>query len=210
MQQQIEPTPIVVRTESGPLDLEFLGFASTSAFDQAAGYVGASLEFACRWHLHRETIDRFAEHFGKIVEEKTKIKRGIDKTATERRQQQATKKTEVTPILESFPRYMKRVFSKLGDSDRAELKALALIESRQFQIDVTPVERKTTIDAVYYRRADSMLDKYDTETLNLKVEEFGQVSPRFKPDFGPDGRISRESLAMLLYKYDEAAWAAQD
>lgn len=204
------PPPFFVRTESGPLTLEFLGFPDVTSYDLAAGYVGACLEFACRWHLHRETIDRFDAAFAPILEVETGIKRGVDKAATERRMAIATKKDKVTPVPESMPRYIKRVFSKISDDEKKKLQALALACSRSLQIDLKPVERKTVVDAIYYRRADSLLEKYDVETLDEKVKEFSVVVPRFEPALAPDGRISRDSLAMLLYKYDEAVWASQD
>jgi len=83
-----EPTRPLIKVTSGPLNLEFLGHADIASYDREAGYAGAALEFADRWHIHRDTINVFDEEFTPYVEQLTGIKREADARLTERRRAQ--------------------------------------------------------------------------------------------------------------------------
>lgn len=206
----IPSLPSFISTESGPFVLEFQGFASVEDYDFAAGYVGAALEYAHRWHLHRETIQRFYAEFIPIAERISGIPRAVDKRATEAHRRSVVNKDKAQPIFESYGKYCDRLKHECTPEVLDDLKVEALRLSRTFTINVTPVERKTTIEPIYYKRADSWLTALGTENLTAKVTALLPRVPGFRPELGTDERITRDSLARLLQKVDENELAIAD
>lgn len=206
----LSPAPLFISTKSGPFMLEFQGFADVASYDFAAGYVGAALEYAHRWHLHRETMDRFDEEFIPICERLSGIKRAIDKKATKAYHESLKLKTNPEPVLETRGRYYARLERLAPPAILDELRVQALTLSRSFTINVMPVERKSSIEPLYFKRADSWLEVLSTENLNEKVSKLNLLVPGFRPELGADERITRNSLAWLMQKVDENELAMQD
>lgn len=205
-----DPAPYFISTRSGPFVLEFLGFADVASYDFAAGYVGAALEYAHRWHLHRETMDRFDEEFVPIAEKISGVPRKIDKKASKAHLDSLVNKANAKPIYETRGRYYARLERECEPAVLDELRVKALELSRSFSINVTPVERKTSIEPLYYRRADSWLEVLSTENLAEKVSKLVLLVPGFRPELNGADRISRDSLARLMQKVDENELAMQD
>lgn len=202
--------PFFISTKSGPFVLEFQGFPSIESYDFAAGYVGAALEYAHRWHLHRETMERFNEEFIPLAERISGILRKVDPHATKRHKDSLVNKEKAQQIYETYGRYFARLEREAPPAILDELRVAALTLSRSFTINVTPVERKTSIEPVYYKRADSWLEVLSTENLNEKVLALLPKVPGFRPELNGDDRITRDSLARMLQKVDENELAMQD
>lgn len=205
-----DPLPYFVPTKSGPFVLEFLGYGTPEAYDFAAGRVGACVEFANRWHLHRETMDRFLAEFLPICERISGIPRAIDPKATAAHKRSLVNPDKAEPIYETYGRYFAKLERDCAPAALDELRVEALRLSRSFQINLAPVERSRTIEPLYYKRADSWLESLSTENLTLKVEALLPKVPGYRPELNGDDRITRESLARLLQRVDDNELAMQD
>lgn len=202
--------PLFISTKSGPFVLEFQGFPDVASYDFAAGFVGAALEYAHRWHLHRETMDRFNEEFIPIAERVSGIARKVDKRATEAYKASLVNKAKAPIVYETYGRYFARLEREASPSVLDDLRVEALRLSRTFTINVTPAERLRSIEPLYYKRADSWLEVLSTENLSNKVEALLPKAPGFRPELNGDDRIARDSLARLLQLVDENELAMQD
>lgn len=202
--------PYFISTKSGPFVLEFEGYPDESSYDFAAGFVGAMREYAHRWHLHRETMDRFDEEFVPICEKISGVLRKIDKKATAADLANRVKKDNIPPIYETRGRYYARLERECEPAILDELRVQALILSRTFKINITPAERTRSVEPLYFKRADSWLEVLSTENLTGKVEALLPKAPGFRPELNGDDRITRDSLARLMQLVDENELAMQD
>lgn len=201
--------PLVIKTTSGPLDLEFLGHSDPAAFDLEAGFPNAAMHYANLYHVHRDTIEIFAEKFTPFLEKFSGIPRGIDEKITAKRKAQAVNPSKVSPVPERFVPYLLKVCAKATKEQMKTIQAEALAVSRSIHIDVAPAERKTMPEVMYYTRADSIL-ACDLDTINEKVSKFLALVPDFLLDRDENEKPTRDSFARLLQKYDAARWAQED
>ena len=208
-----EPTPTpsspFLKTETGPIRLEFLMSPDESSYDSLAGYSGAMREDAHRWHCHRETIDIFGDRFAPVVESLTGIPRGINEKETAKRKFTARQPEKVSPVPERVNRYLLRVFAQISKEKQAELQNEALVLSRTMLISPAPAVRNTVIEPMYYKRADSILLQ-DLDTINEKVSRFSSLVPDFVLERDKSSRPLRDSLAGLLQAFDHERWARED
>lgn len=201
--------PYYVPTTTGPLAIEFLGHESIESFDTEAGEPGAALFYANLYHIHRDTIEIFAEAFTPFLEKISGIPRGIDEEMTKKAKARAVNPDKVTPILVRFVPYLNKVCAKVSEKELEVIKLEALRISRSIKINVAPAERKSPIEVMYYTRADSILEA-DLDTINGKVSKFLSLVPDFQLVRDSFDKPLRESLARLLQKFDAARWAQED
>jgi len=199
----------LIKVTSGPLDLEFIGHSDVASYDAEAGYAGAALEFADRWHIHRDTINVFDEEFTPFVEQLTGITRMADEKLTAKRRSISPNPDKITPIPERFLTYIKRVFAKVSEPVQEQIKAEALIYSRRIAISAAPAERTAPIEPMFYKRADSLLEN-DIETIDEKVAKYLTLVPNYEVARDSHSRPLRDSLARLLQRYDAARYALED
>lgn len=201
--------PRYVRTPHGPLTLEFLGHDSIESYDLDAGFAGAHLDFADRWHVHRETVLRFDEQFTPWVETFSGIPRQVSEKLTAKRRAQSPNPEKITPIKERFLTYITRVCESVDAEKRAAILAEGLRLSRLIAISAAPAEKDSPIEPVFQKRAESILLQ-DLDTINSKVQKFLPLVPNFELVRDNNGKPIQESMARLLQKYDAARYALED
>lgn len=205
-----EPTPSpFLKTETGPILLEFLMSSDESSYDLLAGYSGAMREDAHRWHCHRETIDIFGDAFAPVVEKLTGIPRGVNEKETAKRKAAARQPEKVSPVPERVNRYLLRVFAQISKDMQATIQAEALVLSRTMLISPAPAVRSAVIEPMYYKRADSILLQ-DLDIINEKVSKFSSLVPNFVLERDKSSRPLRDSLAGLIQAFDHERWARED
>lgn len=201
--------PHYIKVESSWLVLEFRGHDSIEQYDAEAGYPGAALETADRFHVHRETMGRFDQEMTPVIERITGIKRECDERLTAKRRKASPNPERISPIRERFLSYLLRVDALATEEQKAEVKREALRLSRSLQISTAPAERKAPLEQRFYERADSILSA-DLETIDSKVSRWQSLVPDFELARDNDGKPIRDNLARLLQRYEAAQWAEED
>lgn len=206
-------SPYLIPTDSGPFHLEFQGHDSEASYDAEAGYPGAMREFAHRWHIHRDTINRFDEAFSPWLEKASGIPRKIDDELTARRKTYAVNPNKVTPLVERPTKYWNRVIATLKGRGETklieEIKEAALFLSKTLKVAVAPAATPRPVAPMFFKRADSLLC-LDLDTLNGRISRFQALVPDFELARDQEGKPVRESLARLLQKFSDATLAQDD
>lgn len=197
------------KTSSAGIPLEFIGHSSIEEYDAEAGIPNAALCAADGWLVHRDTIDDFNEQFTPIAEKLSGVLRLIDKKKTDKARKHAVNPKNVAAIRESMVTFLNRITAAMDEEKKAELYAAALALSQTIRISSAPAERKTPIEPMFYKRADSILE-CDLATINLKLSKFLSVVPDFDLARDEHEKPTRLSLARLLQKFDSAIYADED
>lgn len=201
------PSPNYISTPCGPLILEFLGHDDIASYDKEAGRPGSCLEDALRGNIHRETIPRFDKQFSEWVFSLTGVPRATNEkqTAIEQARGRAYNK----PILESFPRYLNRVFAKVTPEMQRQIQEEALAQSRLFRISAAPATRLSPIEPKFLKRATSLLSQELSE-INDRVSEMLAIVGEYPVTRDSDGKPELESMARLMQHVNNTILSRDD
>lgn len=205
------PQPKYIRVDHGEFTLEFEGHSSVEDYDSEAGSPGSALETADRWHIHRETIDRFGEIVMPVLESMTSVPRKIDDKATAKRRSYSTNPDRITPIYESLSKYTSRLYAiYINDkAKRNEIQSVLTRYARLVKVSAAPAIRTAPVEPMYYKRADSLLEA-NSDMREQKISRYLTQVPNYELARDQKNEPVRDSLARLLQKADAAAFANED
>lgn len=202
----LPPSPHI-SVPCGPLTFEFLGHTSVSAYDLEAGYPGACLEAALRAAVNAYTIPRFDKQFSEWLFEFTGVPRGINEKQTTIAQQRG--RAHEKPILESFPKYLTRVMSRVSPEMQLTIREEALAQSRLFKISSAPAVRTAPIEPKFLKRAQALLSQ-ELAQIDLQVSEMLAVIGTFPVTRDSDSKPELESLARLMQQFSNHLLSQDD
>jgi hypothetical protein len=190
----------VYETNSLGYKLSFNGPKSVEDYDQKAGRVGACLEDACDNTIYRGTLPEWQDAFAAAVEEKLKVKRGVDNTATERAKSRAKDPSKIQDVPEKVKAFIQRVTAGMSEQEKGELTVLAQSIANNIVVDPSPSKRARGPGKDLLAKADSLLT-LPADQLQAKIDKYLSKVEGFELETDEADKPERNSLARLIGQY---------
>ena len=187
-------------TNSLGYKLSFKGPNSVEDYDQKAGRVGACLEDACDNTIYRGTLPEWQDAFAAAVEEKLKVKRGIDQAATDRAKSRAKDPSKIQDVAEKVKAFVQRVTAGMSEVEKGELTALAQQIANNITVDPSPSKRARGPGKDLLAKADSLLT-LPADQLQQKIDKYLSKVEGFELETDEADKPERNSLARLIGQY---------
>lgn len=183
-------------TSSIGIPLVFTGPATIEEYQAVAG--ADILDDAVGGVIAWDTLPEWQRLFAPKVEELTGVKRAVNEAATAAAKAASDKPDSVKAVLETVPKYVKRVLARLSPEGKAALTKAGQDLATTMTIDVGPSRRTGKPKAEYLAKADTWL-AMDTDAREAKITKSQDlVGGNYPIDRDDAGVPERESLARFI------------
>lgn len=180
---------------NGPATIEeYVAVPGSNILEDAVGGVIA-------W----DTLPSWQDAFAPKVKELTGIDRSVNEAATAAAKKAAGDKADkVKDILETIPKYVKRVLAGLSEDGKKALIKAGQDLASTMTIDVGPSRKSGKVKDEYLKKADTWL-ALDKDSLEAKITQGQEYTGGNYPiDRDENGTPERESLARFIGAYIDA------
>lgn len=194
--QTRKPMPKSYPTSSIGIPLVFTGPATIEEYQAVAG--ADILADAVGGVIAWDTLPEWQSQFAPIVEKLTDVKRAVNTSATAAAKAASESPDKIKDILETVPKYVKRVLAGLSDDGKKALIKAGQDLAATMTIDVGPSRRTGKPKAEYLAKADTWL-AMDMDAREAKITKSQDLVGGNYPIDRDDGGVpERESLARFI------------